>query len=232
MEDEADTSHITTASNGDERVRFALAAARMGVFEWNPNSDLLTWSSATTGLGLDVEEAPTSGSAFLALLHPDDRAAIVEIRERALRDRTDAVAEFRILSPSGVVHWVQAHDRVVYDTDGKPLRVLGVNADITYRKSLEEQLRTAQIQAERLRTLKATMRTVQDIVTNALTSLQLFRLDAERHVSRTSLDQFDRIIAETAAKLKALGDLEHVVETDMALGTGIDFQSQLPREKP
>jgi hypothetical protein len=48
------------------------------------------------------------------------------------------------------------------------------------------------------------MRTVQDIVSNALMSLQLFRIEAEPHVSSPSLESFDQIIAETAGKLKAL----------------------------
>lgn len=69
-----------------------------------------------------------------------------------------------------------------------------------------------------------TMRTVQDIVGNALMSLQLFRLDAEQHVSAVSLALFDRVIDEMASKLRALGDLEHVVETDMVVGPGIRYR--------
>jgi len=214
------------ASHGDELVRFALAAARMGVFEWDPNSDVLTWSSSTTGLGLGPEDAPPSGRAFLELVHPDDRAALLETRARALRDRTDAVSEFRILAPSGAIHWVQAHGRVVYDADGRPLRVLGVNTDVTQRQSLEDQLE-AQVQLARLSVLKAMMR-VQDIVTTALMSLQRLRFDADQHVPPTSLELFDRILAEVAAKLTALGEIPHVVETDMVMGPGIS--SQLYRE--
>jgi len=112
------------------------------------------------------------------------------------------------------------------------LRVLGVNTDVTQRQSLEQQLREAHVQVSRVNVLKATMRTVQDIVSNALNSLQRFRLDAEEHVSPKSLELFDKIIAETAAKLKALGDLEHVVETDMALGTGISYQSRPTTTEP
>jgi len=214
----------------EERVRFALAAANMGVFEWDVQSDTLTWSS-TTGLGVRQEEAPPNGRAFFELVHPDDRQALSDSRDRALRDRTDAVSEFRTVSADGVVHWVQAHGRVVYAADGTPLRVLGVNTDITYRKSLEEQLREAQVHLERLRILKATMRTVQHIVTNALTSLHLFRTEAEPHVSSESLELFDRVIAETVAELTVLADLEHITETEMVMGTGIAYHS-LPPGKP
>lgn len=54
--------------------------------------------------------------------------------------------------------------------------MLGVAVDISDRKSFEAQLLELHAQTERLRILKATMRTVQDIVSNALMSLQLFRV--------------------------------------------------------
>jgi len=44
------------------------------------------------------------------------------------------------------------------------------------------------------------------------------------------LPEHDSIIGETAAKLKALGDLEHVVEIDMSMGTGIDYRNSVPSE--
>jgi PAS domain S-box-containing protein len=212
-------------------MQFALAAAQMSVFEWDASSDVLTWFS-TTGLGLNLEEAPTSGRAFFELVHPDDRQAVGESRARAISDRTDAVSEFRIIPSDGAIRWVRAHGRTVYDTDGKPLRILGVNADITDRKSLEEQLSKAHVQIARLRVLKATMRTVQDIVGNALMSLYMFRTEAAPSVSPQSLESFDRIVADTADRLKAIGDLEQVTETDMVLGPGVEYPGRPPTNNP
>jgi hypothetical protein len=81
------------------------------------------------------------------------------------------------------------------------------------------------------------MRTVQDVVSNALMSLYLFRMEAEPKVSPESLELFDQIIAETAAKLKAIADLETFGETPMAAGMGVDYQSdpstlKSPLERP
>ena len=70
-----------------------------------------------------------------------------------------------------------------------------------------------------------TMPTVQDIVCNGLMSLYLFRSEAEPNVSAESLELFDRIVTETAAKLKAIADLEEVAETRMVIGMGIDYQN-------
>jgi hypothetical protein len=88
--------------------------------------------------------------------------------------------------------------------------------------------REAEIQAQRLSVLRATMRTVQDIVNNALNQLQLFRLDAEGLLPEESLTQFDEIIGGTAAKLKALGDLKSTVETVSPLGPSIDREPNSP----
>ena len=82
--------------------------------------------------------------------------------------------------------------------------------------------RRSEIEQQRLRVLKATMRTVQDIVNNFLNNIQLFRMEAEDGpLSVESLKLFDDLINETAEKLKALGDSELVIEYRMASGIGI-----------
>jgi hypothetical protein len=55
-------------------------------------------------------------------------------------------------------------------------------------------------------------------------SLYLFRAEAEPNVSPESLALFDSIVAEIAAKLTAIGDLETVAEKPMAMGMGIDYE--------
>ena len=101
----------------------------------------------------------------------------------------------------------------------------GVLRDITSRKKVDAELKRLnnEIQLQRLRVFKATMRTVQDIVNNLLNGLQLVHLEAGGHVSAETLELVDRTIQEAAVKLKALGDLETVTEKEMGLGLGIDY---------
>jgi hypothetical protein len=84
-----------------------------------------------------------------------------------------------------------------------------------------ERAHEAQLQAEQLRVLRVTMRTVQDIVNNNLNQLQLLRLEAEGHVSEDTLTLFDDALRDTAAQLTALGNMEVFVETPMASGPGL-----------
>jgi hypothetical protein len=84
--------------------------------------------------------------------------------------------------------------------------------------------RAAEIQAQRLRVLKATMRTVHDIVGNFLNGLQLVRLEADDSLPPDVVDLLERLTDETAGKLKALGDLESVPEKQLPVGVVIDYE--------
>jgi len=88
----------------------------------------------------------------------------------------------------------------------------------------QKEKRETEIQAQRLSILKATMRTVQEIVNNAFNELQLFRLDAEGLLPKESLKLFDGVIQGTAAKLKVLADLESTPETITPFGPSIDCE--------
>lgn len=91
-----------------------------------------------------------------------------------------------------------------------------------------EKERTIELQDQRLKVMRATVRTVQDIVNNFLNNLLLFRLEAEesRALSEDSLQQMDSLILETGDKLKALGELDTAREIPLAGGlTGIDYKN-------
>ena len=85
----------------------------------------------------------------------------------------------------------------------------------------------AQIQAEQLRVLRVTMRTVQDIVNNNLNQLQLLRLEAEGQVPAETLRQFDETIRDTAVQLAALGNMQVFAEKPMASGSGLDVTTSV-----
>ena len=87
----------------------------------------------------------------------------------------------------------------------------------------------AQLQAEQLKVLRATMRTVQDIVNNNLNQLHLLRFEAEGHVQVETLKLFDDTIQDTAAQLTALVNLETFAERPMESGRGLSVSTRIPR---
>src|SRR6478752_7367710 len=102
--------------------------AHIGVWEWDLRTDGVRWCSTTAhAFGLTPETAPRTGRAFFALVHPEDRSALGERADRAIRDRTGLTTECRAISADGRLRWIQVHGRVAYDSDGQARRVLGVN---------------------------------------------------------------------------------------------------------
>ncbi len=83
--------------------------------------------------------APTS-ERVLELLHPDDRKGVEQAMTRAIQDRSPFEAEFRVMRPDEPARWVLGKGEVLYDTAGRPVRMMGVNVDITERKRSEEIL--------------------------------------------------------------------------------------------
>jgi hypothetical protein len=84
-----------------------------------------------------------------------------------------------------------------------------------------ERVHDARLQAEQLRVVHVTIRTVQDIVNNNLNQLQLLRIEAEGSVSSETLELFDAAIHDTAAQLTALGNIEVFAEKAMESGSGL-----------
>ena len=59
-------------------------------------------------------------------------------------------ADFRIIRQDGTIRWMETRSSVSYDPHGRPLRMIGVNVDVTDRKSAEEEVRRAKEQYETL----------------------------------------------------------------------------------
>jgi hypothetical protein len=97
---------------------------------------------------------------------------------------------------------------------------------IDQRTAATREARETALHAEQLRVVHVTMRTVQDLVNNCLNQLQLLRMDADGLVPPDTLNHFDAVIQETAAKLTELGNLRSFEETRMASGLGLAVPPQ------
>jgi two-component system cell cycle sensor histidine kinase/response regulator CckA len=129
----------------EERTHYALDGARMGIWELDLMTHVMSWSDTMANVfGLTPAEAPTGVTACLALIHADDRRIVGDAVAEAVRSGTDFSMEFRVLLPDGGARWIVGRARIMWDDARRPLRLLGVGADISDRKSLEAQMRQAQ----------------------------------------------------------------------------------------
>ncbi|MFP5351526.1 MAG: PAS domain S-box protein [Actinomycetota bacterium] len=90
--------------------------------------------------GQTVEEALSRPSAWLEVIHPDDRARVVETIDGA--SRFDV--EYRLVRSDGSIRWIRDKGFPVTDEAGQVIRIAGIAEDVTSQKLLEDQLRQAQ----------------------------------------------------------------------------------------
>jgi PAS domain S-box-containing protein len=211
---------------GEERMRFALQNANVGIWDMDYRSGILRWSEIMEAhYGLQPGTFGGTFDAFVERIHPDDRASLLETVARAMKTGADFSVLTRSIWPDGTTRWLSGVGRVLLDEHGAPLRALGISQDVTERERAAAELThlNDQLQLQRLRVFKATIRTVQDIVNNLLNGFELVRLEGEGHLPEELLALVDEMVHEAGVKLKTLGDLETVDEKAMTIGMGIDY---------
>ena len=126
----------------ETRLRLALGAAAMTTYE----HDAVTGRHALYGdlrqvYGLGLSATTMTHKAFLEMVHPEDREWFARDGERSLETGIVPTIEFRFVRPDGEVRWIEGRSELVYDDEGKAVRIIGVNIDITERKRVEQALR-------------------------------------------------------------------------------------------
>jgi PAS domain S-box-containing protein len=128
-----------------ERLALAQKAARLGSFEWNIQTNEVIWSEETeTIYGLPPGGFSGGYEDWAKHVHPEDRPVAEETVRRAIVDGLQYNTEYRVVWPDGSIHWLQTRGKVFCDDAGRPLRLVGVDIDVTERKRAEEELRESE----------------------------------------------------------------------------------------
>ncbi len=143
-----------TATEG--RLRRAQQLGGAVPFEWDARADhVIAPPSLRALFGLGPDE-PFDLTAFLARVHPDDRARVAADHPRLLAEPGPYESEFRVVLPDGRVRWILSRGEAIRDDEGAGHGIAGINMDITARKHMEEELRRSKREARaRFRELKA-----------------------------------------------------------------------------
>ncbi len=126
----------------EERYRLAINAANVGTWDWDIESNHVTWSEQIYKFhGLNPGEFDGRVESFMELIHPDDRDYVSRAIRYSIESLNPYSLEMRIIKPSGEVRWIAAKGRVITDATGKVVRMLGATIDITEQRKAEETLR-------------------------------------------------------------------------------------------
>jgi PAS domain S-box-containing protein len=170
----------------DARLRLSLAmrAGRSGTFDWDIVGNAHTWSDELLALhGLTREQFGGTHEAWLACVHPDDLPTVLAATKRAL-DSSEVAVDYRIRRrDTGEIHWLNCRGKVFFDAARKPIRMLGINIDITELKVAAEALRQADrhkdeflaMLAHELRNPLTPLRNVAHILTDERANIDVIR---------------------------------------------------------
>lgn len=124
----------------EERTRLAMKAANLGYWDWDLENDRMTWVNAKRLFGRQPDFPMATYAQLNDSIHPDDRANVRSRLDAAIAAGENYQMEFRVVWPDDSIRWLAGKGEVFRGPDGKPNRILGVNWDITERKSWETDL--------------------------------------------------------------------------------------------
>ncbi len=126
----------------EQRLMLAAVSAKLGIWDLDIQNNRMTWDDRMFCLyGIDEKPAAYDVGIWRKNMHPDDAARTWEEYEAALRGERSFDTEFRVRHPDGTVKFIKADGLVIRNADGEPVRMIGINRDITEKRQLEERRR-------------------------------------------------------------------------------------------
>lgn len=202
------------ARRNEARLRFALDAAAMGTWDWDLQTQRVTWSDNLERLhGLPAGTFDGTFSSYAREIHPEDRDRVLASAQRAIREGVPHEVEYRIVSSDGTVRWVEGKGTVEYE-HGLPTRMTGVCVIVTRRKEAELARLAAAEEASRLKdeflaTLSHELRTPLNAIHGWAEMLRSEGLNAERR--QQAIDVIARNARLQAQLVEDILDISRVV---------------------
>jgi PAS domain S-box-containing protein len=138
------------AEESQTRLSLATGSANLGIWEWDIEKQVMLWDDRTYELfGYDKETSKSTEEIWAKSLHPDDEAYVLESIDNAIKGRKAYDATFRVIHPNGSIFYINGNGLVVRNSNGDPIRMIGINRDISESREQEIELEQAKETAER-----------------------------------------------------------------------------------
>lgn len=118
----------------------------VGLYDWDVRNDRLSWSPELIRI-YGLTSAPTAEEGFLNRIHFEDRLRVEAETAAYLESGASYEHEFRIVRPNGEVRHL--HDRGIVERDfaGSPVRIRGINVDLTEIDVRRDFVRTGSLRS-------------------------------------------------------------------------------------
>lgn len=123
--------------------KFAVEGSGDGVWDWNIQTGKTDYDARCREiLAYALDDEMPIGQAWHSHIHPDDRSSVAVAMQACLEGTTDRFeSEYRMQCKNGRYKWLLSRGAVVSRSeDGRPMRMIGTNSDITKRQQMQAQL--------------------------------------------------------------------------------------------
>ncbi|MEP1075095.1 PAS domain S-box protein [Leptolyngbya sp. FACHB-16] len=128
-----------------ERLELAVKAAKIGIWDWDVMNDRLFWDDRMYELyGVQPSSTACGYATWEARVHPDDLLNCRIVTQKSLAGESSYETNFRVLLPDDTIRHVESYALVQRSPDGAPVRMIGMNFDISERVRLETERKRAE----------------------------------------------------------------------------------------
>lgn len=137
------SNHVELSKKLEEtqnRLNIALESSQIGVWEWDVKLDKIYWSEHM----YDIFEVETNTKlkldTYLPLLHPEDKENVLFIIQNSIANKLDYEVIHRIILEDTTIRWILGKAKMVLDSKGDVIQIIGTCLDITSQKKIETEL--------------------------------------------------------------------------------------------
>lgn len=224
-EDDKTIGYLSIASNITEQHNFnsklmtardqllmAAGVAELGIWSWQIEEDILEWNDkmfALYELPMTLKYEGLSYHHWLECVHSDDEKSVREKLEAAINGEDEYNPIFRIVLPNGKLRYIEANAYVEKDDKGKPVKITGINRDVTSERELQLSLRHAKEQADTANQAKSAFlaNMSHEIRTPMNAILGLLQLLQKTELSTQQIGYLDKTQIAAKTLLKLLNDI-------------------------
>jgi two-component sensor histidine kinase/DNA-binding response OmpR family regulator len=130
--------------NSLRQLKEAQKIGHIGSWEWDLKDRELNCSDEFYNImSLEPTGFRISYKTVMDIIHPEDRQSVKDSIKDALNEQNPFSNDYRLIRPDGTIRIISSKGEVITDTNGKPLRIVGTEQDITEHKISEEKIKSS-----------------------------------------------------------------------------------------